>query len=270
MQDCKVIELINSLDYGKGIKVELTGDTPLKGYGLIMAGFDVSVSAGDELKAEDVVGTTTKDNMVLILIDLEKAYVENIEDWVKVPMKNNSTQAYQAWEGDLEMLADAIHHESCGGSWEGPDDEKIYMATSMGFTIVNKLNSDSGFKPDYNIPSNLWAPDKSPLYNLLCRLPGAQRGWYAIAAGLRQRLSSGTLKYCKYCYEGAVYCLENDSLTLLNMGICGNQFEKGEPMPHTVWSQGSTGSETGKRWVQRDNITDTVDKGYNKSIYRGK
>ena len=101
MGDCKVIDEVNTIEYGPGIKVELTGDTILKGYELIMAGFDISVSKGDELKMKDVIGTTTEDNIGLILIDLEKAKVENIEDYVRIPKKGGTLddEKFLYWMG---------------------------------------------------------------------------------------------------------------------------------------------------------------------------
>ena len=40
MADCKVIEEVNLIEAGHGFKFELTGDTMLKGYHLIIAGCD--------------------------------------------------------------------------------------------------------------------------------------------------------------------------------------------------------------------------------------
>ena len=87
MDDCTVLEKVLTM-HGAGVKFELTGDIMLKGYTLIMAGFEEEVSVGDELEKEDVIGTTTGDSLVIILIDKEKANVENVEDYIKIPKKN--------------------------------------------------------------------------------------------------------------------------------------------------------------------------------------
>ena len=88
MADCKVIEEVNLIEAGHGFKFELTGDTMLKGYHLIIAGCDFNISVGDELKMKDVIGTTNENSICLVLIDLEKANVENIEEYIRVPRKS--------------------------------------------------------------------------------------------------------------------------------------------------------------------------------------
>ena len=105
---------------------------------------------------------------------------------------------------------------------------------------INKLNTDSGFVPDYNDPSNLWEPTRSPLYNLVCRIPsgyatggyttGTSGGWYAIALGLRQRIDANALEYCDICFEAAEYIKDNDSKNHGNNGLFGSDFAAGEPI----------------------------------------
>ena len=114
---------------------------------------------------------------------------------------------------------------------------------------MNKLNTDSGFSPDYNDPSNLWDSSKSPLYNLLCRIPtgfdtggytlGTSKGWYAIALGLRKRIDANNLEYCDTCLEAAEYIKENDSMNFKNNGKYETTYSSGDGMPHTCWEQGA-------------------------------
>ena len=52
--------------------------------------FKSHVKEGSKVKATDVIGTTTKENMCIILIDREKANVENVEDYVRIPKKKKS------------------------------------------------------------------------------------------------------------------------------------------------------------------------------------
>ncbi len=254
MEKCKVIELVNTIEFGPGVKFELTENNMLKGYHLIIAGFNAEVSVGDELEAEDVIGTTTQNNMVIMLIDLEKANVENVEDYIKLNFKGN--QEYQFEEGDLELLADAIHHEGCG-SYDDPSgshEDQLYLSKSIGYTIVNKLSSDSG----YNHAAGWdWAPSKSKLYNLLCVVPCAAhggKGWYAISdsgtmGGLKNRADAGSYEYCDLCMEAAAFIQENDSINFSNNGKYGSQFSSGEGMPHTCWEQGAN-YYGGKIWAQ--------------------
>ena len=118
------------------------------------------------------------------------------------------------------------------------------MATSLGFTIVNKVNSDSGYT---NAAGMNWAPNKSPLYNVLCVVPCVAhggKGWYAISdsgtmGGLKNRADNNNYEYCDLCMEAAEYCKENDSMNLKNNGRYGSTYNTGEGMPHTCWEQGS-------------------------------
>ena len=209
-----------------------------------------------------------------IMRDLDGTVVENAEDYMKLDELIAGSQEYQFREGDLEILADAICHEGCGHYCANliggtiTDDEKLYLSKSTGYTIINKLNSDSGFKPDYNDPSKLWDPQQSPLYNLVCRIPdrddllaqaasygfttGIGKGWYAIAPGIRHRIETDSLKYCDTCMEAAEYIRDNDSRNMGNNGKFGATFMMGEEMPHTMWEQGGNYYGNHKLWLYID------------------
>ena len=70
----------------EGVRIKIS-EGPLKGYHLIIYGFDVddSVTVGMKVEAEDVIGKTIKSNMCFVLIDREKGVVENVEDYVRKP-----------------------------------------------------------------------------------------------------------------------------------------------------------------------------------------
>ena len=70
----------------EGVRIKIT-EGPIKGYELIIFGFDVddSVYEGMEVEAETVIGKTIKSNMCFILIDKEKSIVDNVEDYVRKP-----------------------------------------------------------------------------------------------------------------------------------------------------------------------------------------
>ena len=202
----------------------------------------------DEEKMMKLIGNYVR----MILLDLNRDNVENVEDYLKLDDGEEDQvgdQEYKFQEGDLELLADAIHHELCGGGKE----DGLYVATSMGYTIINKLNSDSNF------PERDWAPDKSPLYNLVCQVPCAAHGghgWYAISdageeGGLKNRADAGHYKYCDVCMEAAKYIQKNDSMNFKHNGKFtsgGNCFNAGDPMPHTCWEQGGNYGG-GKLWL---------------------
>ncbi|MCI8310092.1 MAG: hypothetical protein HFJ45_08060 [Clostridia bacterium] len=92
---------------------------------------------------------TPADYIRIIMKDLDYSLVDNIEDYFNIPEEgeedsgiNGVDQEYKAEPGDLELLADAINHESNGYDCN-TEEEKLYVAISEGFTIINKLNSDS-------------------------------------------------------------------------------------------------------------------------------
>ena len=231
----------------------------------------------EELESEDYVFEDKLIGNYLRVIMQETGnttVVEDVENYMKLDeVTQSGDQEYQFREGDLEILADAIHHEGCGAycasllGTSGKEDE-LYLAKSVGFTIINKLNTDSGFTPDYNDPSELWDSAQSPLYNLLCRIPDGQSyqtqadeygfttgrtgGWYAIAPGLRHRIEIDELEYCDTCFEAAEYIKENDSMNHKNNGEFGTDFALGEGMPHTCWEQGAGYNGTSRIWVYCD------------------
>ena len=116
MADCKVIEEVNLIEAGHGFKFELTGDTMLKGYNLIIAGCDFNIGVGDELKMKDVIGTTNENSICLVLIDLEKSNVENIEEYIRVPRKSTKlagdTPEEKVW---IALKAEGYSDEAVAG-----------------------------------------------------------------------------------------------------------------------------------------------------------
>ena len=72
---------------GKGLELEITSEKQIKGYKLVIFGFelDESITEGQTLKADDVIGKTTEGDICLILINDDRSIIENIEDYIKVP-----------------------------------------------------------------------------------------------------------------------------------------------------------------------------------------
>ncbi len=196
--------------------------------------------------------------------------VENVEDYMKLdePDEKKGDQEYKFWDGDLELLADAIHHEGCGvyDDPSGGHEDQLYLSKSVGYTMINKVNSDSGY---VNAAGMDWAPGKSPLYHVLCVVPCAAhggKGWYAISdagtmGGLKNRADAGQYEYCDLCMEAAEYIEDNDSMNLKNNGKYESQYASGEGMPHTCWEQGANYYGNHKIWAhfRSDYLFDTVD-----------
>ena len=184
------------------------------------------------------------------------------------PDEKKGDQEYKFWDGDLELLADAIHHEGCGvyDDPSGGHEDQLYLSKSVGYTMINKVNSDSGY---VNAAGMDWAPGKSPLYHVLCVVPCAAhggKGWYAISdagtmGGLKNRADAGQYEYCDLCMEAAEYIEDNDSMNLKNNGKYESQYASGEGMPHTCWEQGANYYGNHKIWAhfRSDYLFDTVD-----------
>lgn len=79
----------------EGLKIKLT-DTALRGYTLIMYGFDVNASVGQEVKVGDTIGTTLNSDICLILLDRDKSVIEDIEEYMKVPKKEKKSEGSES------------------------------------------------------------------------------------------------------------------------------------------------------------------------------
>lgn len=241
-----------------------------------------SIEVLDTITPESVISEYEgpADYIRILIKDLDYSVVDNVEDFFNIPEPGfgdsgegiaGVDQEYQAEPGDLELLADAIHHESGGGACSTYE-EKLYVATSMGYTIINKLNSDSEFDSGYPLD---WAPGKSKLYNLLALIPSdgkSRSGWYGISRApqegdscgntFRYRADNNCLNYHneEWVLEAAKYCLQYDSLNFKCIDTFGDgtDFTAGESMPHTCWEQGTGGTVNlpgNKFWRRHQNYT---------------
>ena len=83
----------------QGLRIKLT-DTALKGYVLVMYGFELggNLSVGTQIHTGDVIGKTLNSDICLILIDRDKAVIENIEDYMKIPKKTKIKREQIEWD----------------------------------------------------------------------------------------------------------------------------------------------------------------------------
>lgn len=83
----------------QGIRIKLT-DTALKGYVLVMYGFELggNLSVGTEIHTGDVIGKTLNSDICLILIDRDKAVIEDIENYMKIPKKTKTKRNEIEWD----------------------------------------------------------------------------------------------------------------------------------------------------------------------------
>lgn len=145
---------------GSGIKIKLT-DEALKGYVLTIYGFVPSgVSAGQDIKAGDIIGKTANSDICIILNDTDKAIIEDVENYIKVPKKEKSgaysgsamnIQNIEGMDSELASLIEEIAgpyeaeypgivnilkaismNESGGGTNPAAGDDPMQAAESMG------------------------------------------------------------------------------------------------------------------------------------------
>lgn len=235
----------------EGIAIKLSGDTLIKGYTLIIYGFDVddSITVGQKLKADDVIGKTIKSNMCFVLLDRDRAVVEDIEKYIKIPKKENDSggsQPYQAQSGDDIILANMMHHEGCTntfqssayGSYSKDEADRINMTT--GYVLINRALVNYGGHGT-TIRDQLLAP-----------------GQYATSY-----VANSTAIECLSCYENAKLCLTYDCDYVKNPeGVAMTRDVLGQ----SGWDQCADHSVPGKNcfwWVDdnRNGIADVYGRG---------
>ncbi len=183
----------------EGIRIKLT-DNALKGYVLVMYGFDVNnnISVGQEIKVGEVIGKSLNSDIYLILIDRDKAVIEDIENYMKVPKKTKdnsgaSPQPYQAQPGDDVLLANMMHHEGCTNTFQGAGygsyskDEADRINMMTGYVLINRALVNFG-NHGTTIREQLAAP-----------------GQYATAY-----VADNQTVECLECYANAKLCLKWD------------------------------------------------------------
>lgn len=145
---------------GSGIKIKLT-DEALKGYVLTIYGFVPNgISAGQEIRAGDVIGKTANSDICIILNDTDKAIIEDVENYIKVPKKEKNgaysgsainIQNIEGMDPELASLIEEIAgpyeaeypgivnilkaismNESGGGTNPAAGDDPMQAAESMG------------------------------------------------------------------------------------------------------------------------------------------
>ena len=143
--------------------------------------------------------------------------IENVEDYLEIDdgeEKKATTQEYQAWEGDLEALAEGMWHESVSsiqGDSTLSEDERDFEAYCQGYSIVNKLLEQN--KSYYGLYYDDSRTDMSPLVQVLTN---AKYRWYGdpIPAEVEKVHSGGKGCYSAECLEYAEYCLDYDSTSV--------------------------------------------------------
>ncbi len=148
----------------------------------------------------------------IIMRNLDKTVVENVEDYMKLDTSEDGKsidQEYQAWEGDLEILAEGIHLEagydylaSLSNKFRSDQKEADFEMYCMGYSIVNKLLEQN--KQWYGHLYNESRTDRSPLAQVLTS------DWYAVRDEIEAFINGGPSHYTQKELEYAEYCLTYD------------------------------------------------------------
>ena len=172
-------------------------------------------SEGEVIYEEDrVIGNYLR----FMLYDTNFEIIENIEDYMKLDElgddTNKTAQEYKAWPGDLELLAEGIHHEAgydylkaYSHKFASDQTEADFEMYCMGYSIVNKLLKQN--KQWYGHLYDETRSDRSPLAQVLTSR------WYGIRSTIEAYLAgSHSGCYTDKELEYAEYCLKYDCTTI--------------------------------------------------------
>lgn len=165
----------------------------------------------DEEDKDAVIGNYLR----IIFRDTDDAVVENVEDYMKIDKLNGAfsseSQPYVAQPGDLELLANLLHHEGCEGFFTNIlGDSKLGADASRvtGYVVINRaLLNYGGYGT--TIREQILAP-----------------GQYSTAYDV----TSETASYCDLCLANAEWCLKYDCSSVISP-------TSNKPMPRNVVGQ---------------------------------
>lgn len=168
----------------------------------------------------------------IIMRDLDDTVVENVEEYMKLDEETEEgegysysgtggvaranptsvSQDYEAQPGDLQLLANLLHHEGCASyfarrAFDG-DMESGHTASKVtGYVLINRALANRSNKGT-TIRDQILAP-----------------GQYST----KDEVTSGTDVNCEHCLANAEWCLTYDCSSITN--------PDGVPMPRTVYGQ---------------------------------
>lgn len=151
----------------------------------------------------------------LILRDLEDSIVEDVESYFNIEDTNMSkTQPYQAQPGDLELLANLLHHEGCEAYFKtrsvfaGKPEQARDASRVTGYVLLNRAILNYGGHGT-TIREQILAP-----------------GQYSTAYDVTE----GEADYCDLCLANAEWCLTYDCNSVTSPS-------SNTPMPRNVVGQ---------------------------------
>ena len=130
---------------GNSITLKFTAENKAKNMTMKIEGISINpdIAEGDQLESKQPIGTTTEEDIKLLLRDQKKAIINNIEDYIVVNSKNilSVSQPYPFTEDDVELIAKLISHEGTPEYYEmklGDKDLAMEASKVTGYVLVNR------------------------------------------------------------------------------------------------------------------------------------
>ena len=135
------------------ITLKFTTNNKVKDMTMKIEGISLNpeIKKGDKLEAKKPIGTTTEQDIKLLMRDSKKAIINNIEDYMIMNTKNilSVEQPYQFTEEEVELMAIVIEHEGAPtymGSILNDKELGIEASKATGYVLVNRaLVNYSGY-----------------------------------------------------------------------------------------------------------------------------
>ena len=190
------------------------------------------------------------------VIDNDEALVDDVERFFDIPESNvkklgQVSQTYEAWEGDIEILAETMIRE-CGYDYAikgrcHDETEEDFVAYCMVYSVVNKCipaNKDTHYGNLYDESRT----DRSPLAQVVTS------AWYGVRDAMEAYISGrAAATYTEAEYKYAEFALTYDC-TSVAKPYATDQFDSystahgygeslpvGDPIPQIMCQQGGLG-----------------------------
>lgn len=198
---------------GDSITIKFTETNLVKDMTMTIKGFAVnsSISVGDMLDREQEIGLTTEEDILLIFRAPNKSIIENVEEYMNIGEGAAVTQAYVAQEGDLQLLANLLHHEGCEAYFTnvlGSSELGASASRVTGYVLLNRAILNYGGHGT-TIREQILAP-----------------GQYSTAYDVTE----GEAVTCDLCLANAEWCLTYDCSSVVSPS-------SNTPMPRNVVGQ---------------------------------
>ena len=134
---------------GKYLIIEFNSNNGVAGWKMKIEGINITVNEGDLVQQGDKIGTTTTDNIKIVLLDKKDAIINDVEDYFKLKKRKNisrESQEYQFTEDEIYLLAQMITVESEPGViaslMDGDEEIGMLAGKATGYVCINAALRD--------------------------------------------------------------------------------------------------------------------------------